>query len=56
MGPGSLCAIAHWAGTTKNQYFSSFDPASAPIAVISAVESVYQVATNSGESSVQCEA
>ena len=35
---------------------SSFDPASAPIAVTSAVESVYQVATNSGESSVQCEA
>jgi hypothetical protein len=40
----------------ENQYFSSFDPASAPIAVTSAVEIVYQVATNSGESSVQCEA
>src|SRR5205814_1237602 len=43
-------------GQRENQYFNSFDPASAPIAVISAVESVYQVATNSGESSVQCDA
>ncbi len=40
----------------RNQNLSSFDPASAPIAVTSAVESVYQVATNSGKSSVQCDA
>src|SRR5258708_39259082 len=50
MGPGSR------PGRRKNQNLSSFDPASAPIAVTSTVESVYQVATNSGESSVQCDA
>jgi hypothetical protein len=36
------------------QYLSTREPANAPIAVTSAVPSVYQVATNSGESSVQC--
>jgi len=39
-----------------DQNFSTLDPASAPIAVISAAAKVYQVATNKGESSVQCEA
>ena len=40
----------------KSQNFSSFDPAKAPNAATSAVAIVYQVATNSGESSVQCDA
>src|SRR3984957_11836812 len=35
---------------------SIFDPASAPMVATSAVAIVYQVATNSGESSVQCDA
>jgi hypothetical protein len=41
---------------TRAQYLNTRDPISAPTAVTSAVASVYQVATNSGESSVQCEA
>jgi hypothetical protein len=39
-----------------SQYLNTLDPTAAPIAVTTAVASVYQVATNSGESSVQCEA
>ncbi len=40
----------------ENQNRSTLDPASAPMAATSAVAMLYQVATNSGESSVQCEA
>jgi hypothetical protein len=43
-------------GNDRDQNRSTRDPASAPMAATSNAASVYQVATNSGESSVQCAA
>ncbi len=52
----ALASVARAQRISRPNTSAASHPASAPIAVTSAVAIVYQVATNNGESSVQCDA